>query len=130
MALPEGLNPELVAFARSVGEDIRILRGLIENVRLTPGPAGRDGVDGVDGTDGNDGINGTDGLPGADGGPLSRAVINSSGGVTLTIVTPWGIHATTGIPYYDPAGVTTPGEQAYLDINPTTGAPRLTKIAS
>lgn len=56
----------------------------------------------------------------------TSSVVN--GAVRLTFSTPWGLRA-NGTAYYDPAGAAA-GEQAALDINPSTGAPRLTLIAS
>lgn len=56
------------------------------------------------------------------GKDLSEYTAAVSGGL-LALRSKFGIHA--GLPYYDPAGAAA-GEDAFLSIDSTTGAPTLT----
>ena len=52
-----------------VNGEIQDVKDMINNISLTPGPAGADGAPGADGKDGADGAPGADGKDGADGAP-------------------------------------------------------------
>lgn len=63
------------------------------------------------------------------GSTIGTSSYNSGTGIiTVTVNSVWGVR-TNGTVYYDSAGAVS-GEAAVLDINPTTGAPRLTKIGA
>lgn len=59
----------------------------------------------------------------------STAVV--SGAPVITVTSPWGVRVTedTTTAYYDVAGAAA-GEEAVMDIDPSTGVPRLTLIGA
>jgi hypothetical protein len=61
------IMPKVIATVRMLQTNVDSLGKRIDNIQLTPGPAGKDGIDGLPGKDGAQGLPGKDGATGSQG---------------------------------------------------------------